>query len=792
VADGLGTPVRRREDGHHLQGRGRFTDDVAATCPAGVLTMAVLRSPYAHARITSLDVSRARSAPGVIAVFTGADLLDAVEPLVPNWAVPGTAVPAHRALADGVARFHGEGVAAVLAEDAYAAADALEAIEVVYEPLPAVSDPWVAAQDGAPVVHPDLAGGNVAVRLPVQAGDYEGAQREADVTVRRRLRNQNLIPSALEPRAVLAEYDRATDEITVHTSTQAPHIIKRMLAGVLRLPEHRLRVVAPDVGGGFGSKLHLYPEEALVTALSLRLRRSVRWTATRSEDFLATNHGRDHVQDVEVCATAKGVITGIKARIYANVGAYLSGMAVGIPAVNCAFVLPGVYRIRNLDIETVVAFTNTSRVDTYRGAGRPEATYLIERMVDHLARELDLDPAEVRRRNFIPVEDFPYQPPVGLPYDSGNYEPNLDKALSLVDYPEQRRRQAEMRREGRYLGIGIATYTEFTGIGPGRVLNAIGFRYGGWEYGRVLVHPTGAVTVQTGSADQGQGHFTSYAQIAAEVLELGLEQIAVVEGDTGRVPFGLGTFNSRSMATGGSAVHECSRRILAKVRRIAARALGVDADEVDYAAGVFRGRDHGSLTWAEVAQLAHFVPTAYPRDLEPGLDEQVFYEPENLPFPFGTYVAVVEVDPETGDITFERMVAVDDCGTIVNPLLARGQVHGGIAQGLGQALLEGARYHEDGTLATTDWMTYAFPRASHVPHMETEHTITPSPLNAMGVKGVGEAGAIGAPPAIVNAVLDALAPLGITHLDMPVTAEQVRAAVRQSQEPSTATAGGRP
>src|SRR5262249_32956792 len=463
---------------------------------------------------------------------------------------------------------------------------------------------------------------------------------------------------ALEPRSVLADYDDRNGTVTVHSSTQSPHIIKRMLAGVLSFPENRLRVVAPDVGGGFGSKLHLYPEQVLVTALAIRLRRAVKWTATRSEDFRSANHGRDQVQDVELCATADGVITGIKATLFANLGAYLSSMAAGIPTANCAFMLTGCYQIPNIHVDTLGVLTNTSRVDTYRGAGRPEATYLIERMIDQLARELGIDPAEIRRRNFIPKNAFPYQSPLFV-FDSGDYEQNLDTALGLVGYEKLRQEQAELRRHGRYRGIGLATSTESTGLGPGRDNAAAGFAYGGWEYARVLVPPAGQVSVHVGTADHGQGHATSYAQIAADALGLRPEDIDIAEGDTATVEFGQGTFNSRSMPVGGGAVHACTPKVLAQAKQFAAHALVAAVQDVRYEAAVFTaakradGGPPGNVTWNDVARLAHFVPDI-PPGLEPGLDERVFYDPQGLTFPFGTYIAVVDVDPATGDITIDK------------------------------------------------------------------------------------------------------------------------------------------
>ena len=814
----FGRPARRREDLHHLLGRGRFTDDIVAS-GEDALHLTILRSPHAHARIRRIDVARAKAMPGVIEVLTGADLTQNVGPLRANWIWPRMPLPEHRALSEKVARYVGEGVALVVATDRYIAADALEAIDIDYEVLAAVTDPYRAAQAGASVVHPELDGasirGNVLQHVPVRAGNYAAARRKADVIVTQRLRNQNLVPGAMEPRSVHASYDMTTDAVTIHLSSQAPHIMKRMLAQVLNVDEHRLRVIAPDVGGGFGAKLHLYPEDVLVTAMAFRLKRAVKWTSTRTEDFLSTNHGRDHVQEVEICATRDGTITGLKATIWGNLGAYVSGMGPGIPAVNCGMILTGVYRIPNLHVDTHLMLTNTSRVDTYRGAGRPEATYLIETMVDRVARRLGLDPVEVRRRNFIPPSAFPYTiASHAFCYDSGDYPKNLDKALEIVGYASQRAEQERLRKRGRYLGIGLATYTEFTGIGNGNLLAMFGFNYGGWEYGRVLVHPTGTVEVHTGSADQGQGHATSYVQIVCDVLEIPARQCSVVEGDTGQVEFGLGTFNSRSMAVGGAALHEAARRLLAKAKRMAAHALGVTADDIVYAKGIFSvrremspfaqgsrvlrrgtrdlvgkvyrhllgvqpvqvGAGRDKISWEEVARLAHFL-TTYPNGLEPGLDERVFHRPKDFVFPFGTYAAVVEVDVETGDVDVRRLVAVDDCGRIINPLLARGQVHGGAAQGLGQALLEQSLYTDDGRPRAANWMGYAFPRALHMPYIEAEHTVTPTDRNALGVKGIGESGRICTPPAIVNAVLDALSPLGVTHLDMPLLPEQVLSAI---------------
>ena len=824
----FGQEIRRREDPRHLTGRGRFTDDLA---PSGMLYAAVLRSPHAHALIRSVDAEGARELPGVVAVFTGADLKDRMVPLPPNWVLPGMSVPKHPALAHERVRYVGDGVAVVVAEGRYAARDALERIRVEYEPLPAVTSAEEAAKPGAPELHENVPG-NVAFVFPSRGGNYaRAAKKPGAVRVAQRLVNQRMVPSALEPRAVLAEYDPGTEHLTVHTSTQGPHNIKRLIAEVLRFPEHRVRVVAPDVGGGFGSKLHLYPEEVLCAFLARELESPVKWTESRFESFLATNHGRDHVQNVEIVATRDGTITGIKATVHANLGAYLSGMGPGVPSVNFAMMITGTYRIPNVDVTVYGVLTNTPRVDTYRGAGRPEATYLIERAMDLLARELGMDPAEVRRKNFIPKDAFPYRAPNSVfAYDSGDYEPNLDKALEMVGYTGLRQRQRELWREGRYLGIGIAAYTEFTGIGRGRDLNMAGFAYGGWEYARVVVHPSGTATVYTGSADHGQGHATSYAQIAADALGLPMEDVEVVEGDTARVQFGNGTFNSRSMPVGGAAIKLCCDKIVEKAKVVAAHALDARKADVVYAEGKFRvgeasgasralgtatrtalktrravigtavravsGFDPpraetggGAVSWSEVARLAHFV-SDYPSGLEPGLDEKTFYQPKGMTFPFGTYVAVVEVDARTGGISFERFVAVDDCGPVINPLLARGQVHGGIAQGIGQALLEGAEYDEAGRPVTDSFWNYAMPRAGHLPRFETAHTVTPSPVNPLGVKGIGEAGTIAAPPAVVNAVVDALSPFGVTHLDMPVTPEKVWRAIQGARTEEARKNGG--
>jgi len=690
-------------------------------------------------------------------------------------------VPVHPVLAFDTVRYVGDGVAVVVAEDPSLAADALDAIQVDYEPLEAVTNQEQAMQPGAPTIH-DNVPQNIAVVWRTGKGDFAQAAASADVHLKQRLINQRLIPTALEPRAVLAQYTPVTQELLLFTSTQAPHLVRRLLAETINIPEHKLRVIAPDVGGGFGSKLHFYAEEALCAFLARELGRPVKWCETRSENFLATTHGRDHVQNVEIAALRDGTITGLKVISYANLGAYLSTMGPGVPTFNFGVMVSGTYAIPVIDCTVYGVLTNTTPVDTYRGAGRPEATYLIERAIDLVAREIGMDPAEVRYKNFIPPQAFPFTTAAGITYDSGNYPANLSRALERIGYQEQRRRQEELRQQGRYLGIGISTYVEFCGMSPTRLLPSVGFERAGWESASVRVHPNGTVTVYSGSSAHGQGHETSFAQIAADELGLPMEDIAIVENDTAQVPFGNGTFNSRSMPVGGSAIKKSLEKIIVKAKKIAAHLLEVAEEDILFQNGQFavRGAPSRALTFKEVSRAA-YLASDYPAGLEPGLEEQSFYDPVALTSPFGSYVAVVEVDAETGAITIERFVAVDDCGNIINPLLATGQVHGGLAQGIGQALFEGAEYNEQGQLLTGTLMDYAIPRAEDLPSFETDHTVTPTPVNALGVKGIGEAGAIGAPPAMVNAVVDALTPFGIRHLDMPLKPENVWRAIQRAR-----------
>jgi aerobic carbon-monoxide dehydrogenase large subunit len=774
----FGQSIKRREDPKYLTGQCHYTDDLT---PHGTLYAAIVRSPYAHARIVGINVEEARKSPGVVAVYTGADVRGRLAGLPCTWILPGMKVPVHPVLAFDTVRYVGDGVAVIVAEDRYAAEDAFDAIEVDYEPLEVVTNQEHAMQPGAPTVH-DNVPQNIAVVWHTGKGEFTQAVASADVHLKQRLMNQPLVPTALEPRAVLAQYTLATQELVLFTSTQAPHLVRRLLAETINIPEHKLRVIAPDVGGGFGSKLHFYAEEALCAFLARELGRPVKWCETRSENFLATTHGRDHMQEVEIAALRDGTITGLKVTSSANLGAYLSTMSPGIPTFNFGVMVSGTYAIPVIDCTVYGVLTNTTPVDTYRGAGRPEATYLIERTIDLVAREIGMDPAAIRFKNFIPHEAFPFTTAAGITYDSGSYAANLQRALERIGYQEQRRRQKALRQQGRYLGIGISTYVEFCGMSPTRVLPRFGFERGGWESASVRVHPNGTVTVYSGSSAHGQGHETSFAQIAADELGLPIEDIAIVENDTAQVPFGNGTFNSRSMPVGGSAIKQSLEKIIAKAQKIAAHLLEVGEEDILFQNGQFavRGAPSRVLTFKEVSRAA-YLASDYPAGLEPGLEEQSFYDPVAFTSPFGSYIAVVEVDVETGAITIERFVAVDDCGNIINPLLATGQIHGGLAQGIGQAVFEGVEYDEQGQLLTGTLMDYALPRAEDLPAFETDHTVTPTPVNALGVKGIGEAGAIGAPPAIVNAVVDALAPFGIRHLDMPLKGETVWRAIQQAR-----------
>jgi len=772
----VGSRIKRREDPRLIMGRGTYVDDVQLP---RMTYAAILRSPYAHARIRSINVDRAKALPGVVAVITGADLQGKNVPC--GWTLPDMKVAPHPALAVGKVRYTGDAVAVVVAEERYIARDALDLIEVDYEPLPVVVDAEKAIEPGAPQLHDEVPN-NTTFVWKVAGGDVDKAFREAEVVVKERIVNQRLIPNAIEPRGIVAQYNPGSGDLTMWSATQIPHLVRLLLSMVMGIPEHKIRVIAPEVGGGFGSKLYLYPEEVIVATLAKATGRPVKWIEERRENYVATTHGRDHVQYVEVAAKRDGTITGLRVKSIANMGAYLSTFAPGIPTILFGLMLSGNYRIPNISCEVVGVHTNTTLVDAYRGAGRPEATYLVERAVDLTARELGLDPAEIRRRNFVPANAFPYTTVTGVTYDSGDYQPTLEMALEMVGYQQLRQEQARLRQEGKYLGIGVSTYVEICGMAPSQVLGAVGAGAGGWESATVRVHPSGKVTVYSGASAHGQGHETAFAQIVADGLGIPFEDVEVVHGDTAQVQFGIGTFGSRSAAVGGMAIQMSLQKIEDKAKKIAAFLLEAAEADLVFEGGKFfvKGSPGRDVSIQQVAFTA-YVPHKYPTGLEPGLEATSFYDPSNFTWPFGTHVAVVEVDPETGVVKLQRYVAVDDCGRVINPLLVDGQIHGGLAQGIAQALYEEAVYDENGQLISGSLMDYAVPKADDLPNFELARTETPSPVNALGVKGIGEAGTIASSAAIVNAVVDALAPLGVRHLDMPLKPERVWQAIQQAQ-----------
>ena len=774
----IGASVKRKEDGRFITGRGKYTDDINLP---GQLHAAFVRSPYAHARIRGVETSAAKAMPGVRAVFTGADLkAGGVNPLPVGWLHAGINVAEHHAIAVDAARYVGEAVAVVLAESAAGARDAAEAVAVDYEELPAVVAATDALRAGAPQVHGNAAG-NVAFTWQLgDAGGTDAAIKGAAKVVRQHLGNQRLIPNAIEPRACLASHDAANDELTLYVTSQNPHVHRLIMgAFVLGIPEQRFRVVAPDVGGGFGSKIFIYPEEVVACWASKQVGAPVKWTATRSEAFLSDSHGRDHETDVEMAFDAAGKIVGLRVHTVANMGAHFTLFAPAVPTYLYGTLLSGQYDIPVIHVSVTAAYTNTVPVDAYRGAGRPEATYVLERTLDVAAGQLGLDPADLRRRNFIAPTKFPYQTAVALQYDSGNYTPALDKALGMVDYPALRAEQAAARAKGRYIGIGLSSYIEACGLAPSHVVGSLGAQAGLYESGAVRVHPTGKVTVLTGSHSHGQGHETTFAQIVAHELGCSIDDVEVVHGDTAKIPFGMGSYGSRSGAVGGTALFMSLQKVKEKGRRIAAHQLEAAVEDVDFKDGTYfvKGAPSKQKGFGEVA-LAAYLAHNIPGDMEPGLDSTSFFNPSNFVYPFGTHIAVVEVDATTGGVSLRRYVAVDDFGNVINPMIVDGQLHGGIAQGVAQALWEGGAYDTNGQLLTGSLMTYALPKAHFLPMVETDRTVTPSPVNPLGVKGAGEAGTIASTAATANAVLDALAPFGITHLDMPLTPAKIWGAIQ--------------
>ncbi len=772
----FGASIKRREDPRLITGRGTYVDDIKLV---GMLHIALVRSPYAHANITGIDTSAASNSDGVVAVYTGKDLAEQLGSLPCGWVVPDTVEVPHPPLAIDKVRCVGDAVAAVVANDPSAAADAAALVEVDYDVLPAVVNAEEATKDGAPQVHDD-ASNNVGFEWEVGGGDIDAAAGSAEVRVSQRVVNQRLIPNSMEGRAVLVDYNPGTEQITVWTSTQIPHLVRLLLALVTGHPEHKIRVIAPDVGGGFGCKLYLYAEEVIAFAIAKALGRPVKWTEERQENYLATTHGRDHIGDWEIMGNRDGTITGIQGTVYANMGAYLSTFAPAIPTYLFGLMLVGPYKIENVRCKVIGVFTNTTPVDAYRGAGRPEATYIVERMLDMFAAEIGMDPAEVRRKNLIPSFEDGYDVATGVTYDSGEYEKALDLALSMIGYEDFRKEQAEAREQGRYIGVGLSTYVEICGMAPSAVAYSLGARAGVWESSLVRVHPTGKVTVYSGSSGHGQGHETTFAQLAASELGVAVEDVEVVESDTAQVQQGTGTFGSRSAVVGGTAIHMSVEKIKDKAKKIAAHMLEAAPEDVVYEDGQLfvQGAPAEAKTFQEVALAAYWYD-GLPEGLEPGLEATSIYDPQNFTWPFGTHICVVEVDADTGDTKVLRYVAVDDVGKVINPMIVDGMVHGGVAQGIGQALWEEGVYDDDGQLVTGSMLDYAVPQAASLPSFETARTETPSPTNPLGVKGAGETGTIAASPAVINAVVDALSPFGVSHIDMPAKSEKVWRLINQ-------------
>ncbi|HEY7093761.1 MAG TPA: xanthine dehydrogenase family protein molybdopterin-binding subunit [Ktedonobacterales bacterium] len=787
----FGSSIKRREDPRLITGKGAFTDDVKLP---GMTYMAILRSPYGHAKITRIDTSKAKALSGVVAVFTGKDLEGKLQPIPCAWLIPDSDLktPPYNALATDTARFTGDGVAAVVAESPYIAQDALDLIEVDYDPLPVVTTQEAAIAEGAPQLHAD-APGNQAFHWKFANGDAAAALAAGEVVLKERFNQQRLIPNAMETRGAVAQWVPGMDELTIWNTSQNPHIARFLLCVTTGIPENKIRVISRDVGGGFGSKIPYYPGDGLTAFAARETGRPVKWIETRRENYVATIHGRDEMIDVEMAAKRDGTITGLKVVNHANMGAYLSTAAPGVPTWLFALIVPGCYQIKDYACDVYGVFTNTTPTDAYRGAGRPEAAFLMERMVDLLARELNMDPAEIRRKNFIPKDAFPYTTAGTLVYDSGDYDATLDKALEMVDYQTFRQQQAQARQEGRYLGLGLSTYVEVCGLAPSKAAGAMGFQGGLWEPATVRVLATGKVYVYTGTNPHGQGEETTFAQLVGEELGIPVEDIEVVHGDTSQISMGWGTYGSRTTAVGGTAIVLAARKVRDKASKLAAHLLEAAPEDIVFDHGNFSvaGSPARSKTIQDVALMANLAWNM-PEGMEPGLEESHFYDPGNFTFPFGAHICTVEVDADTGEVKILRYIAVDDIGYVINPMIVEGQVHGGVAQGIGQALYEHAIYDDGGQLLSGSMMDYTVPTARQIPYIEIARTETPSPTNPMGVKGVGETGTIAATQAVVNAVVDALSPLGVRHVEMPMTPERVWRtiqAARQGGQQSGATDG---
>ena len=776
----VGRAMRRKEDPRMITGRGRYLDDI--TVP-GMLYAAIVRSPEAHAKITSIDTSAAAQRDDVVAVYTHDDLAgDFAGPMAMVWSPPGVEIktPEYWPLSGGEVKHVGEAVAVVIGTDRYSVVDAAEEVVVEYEPLPVVVDPERALEDGSPLVWEQF-GTNHTHQWTVSGGDIDAGLADADVVVEQRLVNHRTAGAPIETRGVLA--DPHGENMTMYSATQVPHIARFVLSLLTGMPEDRLRIIAPDVGGGFGAKLQVYPEEVLILVVAKRLGRPVKWIETRSENLSTTHHGRDQINYITLGAKRDGTITGCRARIVADLGAYQLLLTPFIPTLGFP-VMGGCYKIPAIDITIDGVFTNKFCTDAIRGAGRPEATYWIELTMDKLAAELGMDPLELRRKNFIGKDEFPFTTALGITYDSGDYDGTLDRLLEMFDLDAFRREQAELREQGVYRGVGFSTWVEVCGLAPSRAVGpqGVGLQAAFWESALVRVHPTGSATVFTGTSPHGQGHDTTFAQIAADRLGVDPQRIEVIHGDTDQGPWGWDTYGSRSLAVGGEAVARAAEKVQDKAKRICAALLEADPGDIELAGGKYqvRGSPDKFKTMAEIAGAAHVPPQELPTDIELGLEETSIYDPENFVFPFGAHACVVDVDAETGKVKVVRYVAVDDCGPAINPMLIDGQIHGGIVHAIGQALYEQVAYDEHGQLITGTFVDYAMPTAAELPSFETDRTETPSPVNSLGVKGIGEAGTIAATPAVTAAVLDALSPLGVKWVDMPLTPMKVWKAIEEA------------
>ena len=766
----VGKKLKRKEDPRLIQGTSHYTDDLKLP---RMLFCAFTRSPMAHAEIRAIRTDAARALPGVVGVFTAHDLTGLG--MVPcAIQMPGLNLPPHPVLATERVRYVGEPVAAVVAENLYTARDAAEAIEVDYEPLPVVVNMEKALEKDSPVIHQQFRT-NRAFTHALKNCDIQSAFKKADRVVKQRVINQRLAPVAMEPRAVLGEYLPGENRLTVWSATQIPHLLRTQISVMVGLPETAVRVIAPEVGGGFGSKLNVYAEEGLVPWLAMKLGRPIKWAETRRENITSTIHGRDTINDLELALKKDGRILGLRVRILADMGAYHQLLTPLIPQLT-ALMQAGCYKIPAIDVEIQGVFTNKMSTDAYRGAGRPEATYNIERIMDVAAHELGMDPVELRIKNFPQAKEFPFTTVTGLVYDSAKYQESIKRALRLSGYDSLRRRQKSGWKNGKYYGVGVSTYVEICAIGPSAATPA-----GGWESGTVRIEPTGKVTVLTGASPHGQGQETTFAQLIADELGIHPEDVNVVHGDTLAVPYGIGTFGSRATAVGGTAAYLATQKLKTKMARLAAHLLGAKPADISFGRGRLSGKgSKKSISFGELV-MAAYTARNIPAGFEPGLEATHFFEPSNFTFPFGAHIASVEVDGETGEVKIDKYVAVDDCGNVINPMLVDGQIHGGIAQGMGQAMWEELIYNEEGQIVNGTMMDYALPKAHLLPEFTLDRTVTPTPVNPMGVKGVGEAGTIASTPCVVNAVCDALSGLGVKHIDMPLKPERVWRAMQQAQ-----------